>query len=183
MTKIDMDSWLVDNDLLLRKAAVPFRKKGIEYEDLMQEARLAACIAVTQYREDSGWSLNSFVFERVRYHLLDLVKKRAKDFERTCTLEDHNIHALIEARMCCDRCRSPVEDEVIGRQLVDYVLVVMSSACVKNQDQKIFLQYVSGLSAVKIAASNNASERGVRKKIKRTSQALMQQVGKDWCCA
>lgn len=73
---MDMEDWVTENAALIMEAARPFIGMGMEYDDLSQEAMLAACCAYRKYDKTRKWSMSSWVYYNVRHHLL---KKLGED--------------------------------------------------------------------------------------------------------
>ena len=75
---MDMEDWITENAALIMEAARPFIGMGMEYDDLSQEAMLAACCAYRKYDKTRKWSMSSWVYYNVRHHLLKKLGEEAQ---------------------------------------------------------------------------------------------------------
>lgn len=71
---------------LIRKAIKDVSVKKIDYDDLLEEAYIAFCLACSDYDKKKG-EFTTHLYSKVRYHLLDYVKKEIKRKKRISEYE------------------------------------------------------------------------------------------------
>ena len=185
MSKNDMECWILANELLIFKAAAKYRGKGIEYDDLIQEARLAALLALKSYKPEKGWEISSWVFLCVQMHLRNLFIVKKREDSVLTTLDADQIEHLIDERsQHVDRYSwcSPVEEEIIGQCLNDEVN--RAAGCLLQESQKdSFLKKLSGIPVKKIAETDCVDARTVGYRLSKANTVMTQHLTQNWCCA
>lgn len=182
MCKNDMECWIIANELLIFKAAVKYQNKGIEYDDLMQEARLAAFLALKRYNPEKGCAIGPWVFLCVEKHLRDIVVVKHREDSILSIMAVEEIVRIIEEQCEKEDSHSPVEEEIIGQCLNEEVN--RAAECLLKEVQKdSFLQRLSGVPVKKIAETDCVDARTVRYRLSRANTVMTQHLTQNWCCA
>lgn len=182
MSKNDMDSWIVTNEMLIFKAASKYRNKRVEYDDLMQEARLAAFLALRRYNPEKGWSISSWVFLCVQKHLRDLTVDKMRENSVLSTMDTHKVMRLIEFLSQNPGGQSPVEEEILG-QCLNEEINRAAERLLKEAQRNNFLQMLSGIPVKKIAETDCVDARTVRYRLSKANTVMTQHLVQSWCCA
>lgn len=177
-----MECWIIANELLIFKAAAKYRNKGIEYDDLIQEARLAALLALKRFNPEKGWAISSWVFLCIQKHLRNLFIMKTREDSVLTTLSMEEVMRIIEEQCEKEDPCSPVEQEIIGQCLSEEVN--RAAECLLKEVQKDnFLQMLSGIPVKKIAESDCVDARTVRYRLSKANTVMTQHLVQNWCCA
>lgn len=127
---MNVDQWIQCNQGLIVSAAKPYTKKGLEYEDLIQEANLAAVIAIKKFDESRKWSVESWVYYNIQRYLEKKVGAEIKHRKHEFTDEDLVNCNLMFVETNKDEWSCPTEEQAIQRvflgEIVEFKDTVMS---------------------------------------------------------
>lgn len=118
---MDMEDWVTENAALIMEAARPFIGMGMEYDDLSQEAMLAACCAYRKYDKTRKWSMSSWVYYNVRHHLLKKLREEAQYRLNVMADDTAVVASLQQMNRCFENWDSPTEDIALRHLLWDEI--------------------------------------------------------------
>lgn len=119
---MDMEDWVTENAALIMEAARPFIGMGMEYDDLSQEAMLAACCAYRKYDKTRKWSMSSWVYYNVRHHLLKKLGEEAQYRLNVMADDTAVVASLQQMNRCFENWDSPTEDIALRHLLWDEII-------------------------------------------------------------
>ena len=94
----------------------------MEYDDLSQEAMLAACCAYRKYDKTRKWSMSSWVYYNVRHHLLKKLGEEAQYRLNVMADETAVVASLQQMNRCLENWDSPTEDIALRHLLWDEII-------------------------------------------------------------
>lgn len=171
VNNIDVARWLQENQKLLHKAVAPYAGRGMPYEDLMQEAYIAALLAIRRYDESRRWALNSWVYSEVQGYLRNAIKKnnRIQHHEYSYGLNcssDSEKNILWHHRYACS-----AEDVMMCRAFIDHLFSFVESNFSK-QGKEDFYALIANENIKFSAQKQNVTTRTINRRRKKIRDAL-----------
>lgn len=171
MNNIDVAQWLQENQKLLHKAVAPYAGWGIPYEDLMQEACIAALLAIRRYDESRRWALNSWVYSEIQGYLRNAIKKNNR-IQNHEYLYDLNFESDAEKNVLWYNQRIySVEDVVMHRAFIDHLFDFVESNF-SEQGKEDFYALIANENINFSAQKQNVTTRTINRRRKKIRDAL-----------
>lgn len=138
---------------LIVAAAKPYMGKGMEQEDLMQEALLAALIAINKYDDERTWSLSSWVYYCIQTYLSKKIKSENQYIYHEMPQDENGVAMAIETKRKLNCWVSPTEDEAL--QHILYGQVMKFSDTLTDSDKVYFKAIVDHENCEEFAKKQN----------------------------
>lgn len=150
---MNTEQWIKCNMALIVAAAKPYMGKGMEQEDLMQEALLAALIAINKYDDERTWSLSSWVYYCIQTYLSKKIKSENQYIYHEMPRDENGVAMAIETKRKLNCWVSPTEDEAL--QHILYGQVMKFSDTLTDSDKVYFKAIVDHENCEEFAKKQN----------------------------
>lgn len=157
------------------KITAPFRSRGIsgyDYDDLLQEASLAFAKAVRSYDPNRNASFRTYLWIRVRSHMLNLVKHSKTDSARslsnTVSLYDSADNDTPEIRLIdvLSTQESTYEDDAIREQSMELIRK-RAKHILSKFEYSVFYLYLEGKKTAEISDALGCGKKSIENTLQR----------------
>lgn len=149
---------------VLKKLTVP--RTHPDYEDFVQQGLVKLVEAYEIFpndpeRPENRYPFGGFAYTRIRWHLLDLLRKQHKSTTKECSFPNHFADLIPEKT-------PPFEETIADMELLKEMLDLLS----ENERHYLTDFIIYGLSVTEIAKKNGVSRKTVYQWKKKTAQKL-----------
>lgn len=153
-----------------RITALSFKNVQIETDDLMQEGMIGFLSAVYSFKNDGTSSFLTYASHCIKNRIISVIRstssKKRIPSELVVPFED--------TAELFENAPSP-EEHLISQSEAEYISSVISSY-LTNQEKKIFMLYLTGMSYEEIANSSGISQKAVDGTLQRARKKLREKL-------
>ncbi|MFP4687738.1 MAG: sigma-70 family RNA polymerase sigma factor [bacterium] len=152
---------------LLRTIVSDYYVPGVDFDDLLQEARLALVSAYQSYNREKGVPFASYCAVCVRRQMLDCLRdqkrKKHEVLNKADSIDDYDRFGVSDD--------SHPEEELLASETIAYLRNIFQHS-LTSLEKKVLLAYLEGKSYADIAAKLGKSEKAIDNALHRARRKL-----------
>ncbi len=170
----DQEKWerlIEEYEPLLRTIVSDYYIPGVDFDDLLQEARLALVNAYESYDERHGVPFGSYCAVCVRRKMLDCLRNQKRNKHEVLngadSLDEYDDFGISDD--------SHPEEELLASETVAYLRKIIRR-CLSTLEQEVLLAYLDGKSYAHAARELKKTEKAVDNALDRARRKLADEV-------